>query len=152
VGADRRKIIPFELLRPKPSLSTTPSAHFTDLSAEVLAPRRRRTLGGCDGAAVLGGSTEGSVVVIVCDGAARAAVALCSACCDISNPNPLWGMVFSLMVVSKNLGCSKESVEVGVTRVASFYSMSGTRGYSDEHVSSFTFLDVLKLLATKRSN
>lgn len=77
--------LPFELLRPSPSLSTTSSAHCTDLSAGALAPRRRRILAGCiGGASTPSVPVDGSVVVIVCDGAARAADARCSGGCDMT--------------------------------------------------------------------
>lgn len=55
--------IPFDDLRPRPSLSTTPSAHRTDLLVDAGAPRSRRMAWGWG----WGCSVEGPPWVIVCD-------------------------------------------------------------------------------------
>ena len=67
---------PFELLRPRPSLSTTSSAHCTDRPLEVCAPRSRRIWGACS---LVSGVCDG-VSVCVCEGAG---VLRCCCRCDM---------------------------------------------------------------------
>lgn len=72
--------IPLELLRPRPSLSTTSSAHCTDRSFMFLAPRRRSTRAGCPCEDT--GIEGTSVVVCVWDGPG---VDRRDCCCDMAN-------------------------------------------------------------------